>query len=139
MGANAEILLVRDDGALILQWRDDKPGITNPGHVTSFGGKIEPGETPLQAAWREINEETNLNLPIERLKFWRKYQKTMAKHGEDWTVYYHIVTNVSDTGLVVHEGQGYKIVKSLAEARQRKLSILMQEVVEDYFTSVSRV
>jgi len=54
MNANAEIILIRTDEALILQHRDDKPGITNPGFITSFGGGVEPGETPAQAALREI-------------------------------------------------------------------------------------
>ncbi len=76
MDANAEILLVRKDGSVILQVRDDKPGITNPGLVSTFGGRIESGEEPLEAAVREINEETNLGLKKNQLRFYRKCRKT---------------------------------------------------------------
>ena len=83
LGANAEILLVREDGSVILQVRDDKQGITNPGYISSFGGHIEPGEEPIEAAVREINEETNLNLTSDDLTFYRRCRKTKEVHGED--------------------------------------------------------
>src|SRR6266702_2931294 len=110
MDANAEILLVRKDGAVILQVRDDKPGITNPGLVSTFGGRIESGEEPLEAAVREINEETNLGLKKNQLRFYRKCRKTKAAHGEDWDVYYFVASGVSDKNLKVYEGVGYKVV-----------------------------
>ncbi len=133
MTGNAEILLIRDDGSLILQVRDDKPGITNPGLVTSFGGHIEPGEEPLDAAVREINEETNLNLKRSDLTFYKKCRKTKEVHGEDWDVYYFIAHGVSEAGLKVFEGQGYKIVRNLAELQAAKTSILLAETLTKYF------
>lgn len=51
MDANAEVILVRNDGAIILQVRDDKPGIANPGLIATFGGHIEKDEEPLGAAF----------------------------------------------------------------------------------------
>jgi 8-oxo-dGTP pyrophosphatase MutT (NUDIX family) len=135
MTGNAEIILIRADGALLLQRRDDKPGITNPGLITAFGGHIEPGETPLEAAHREINEETNLNLGADDLKFFGKYRKTKAVHGEDWEVYYHLVSNIDDANLRVFEGQGFVVVHDRAEARKLKTSVLMRQVLEDYYDS----
>jgi 8-oxo-dGTP diphosphatase len=131
---NAEILLIRADGALILQLRDDKPTITNPGFVSSFGGHIESGEEPLEAAVREINEETSLGLAKTDLEFFGKYRKTKEVHGEDWDVYYFIAKNISDKNLKVYEGQGYKIVKGLSELVNVKATILLQQVLNDYYT-----
>lgn len=51
------------DHKMLLQLRDNKPGIRYPGIYALFGGKIEGEETPLQALQREIMEE--LGLPIE--------------------------------------------------------------------------
>lgn len=136
MTGNAEIILVRKDGALILQQRDDKPGITNPGMITSFGGHIEPGETPLQAAVRELNEETNLNFTADRLSFFGKYRKTKKVHGEDWDVYYFVATDVDDRNLKVFEGQGFVVAHTQAEVYKLYTSTLLREVLADYYASL---
>jgi len=63
------------DRVLLLQWRDPSDG-----HLLwePPGGGIDPGETPLQAARRELVEETGLDagavldqwLPVERDVWW---------------------------------------------------------------------
>lgn len=133
MSGNAEILLMMNDGSLILQVRDNKPGITNPGLISSFGGHIEPGEQPIEAALREINEETNLNLKKEQLQFYRKCRKTREVHGEDWDVYYFIATPVSETSLQVYEGEGYTLIRNANELAEANTTILLKQVLQDYF------
>lgn len=55
----AGILLVDSVGRLLLQLRDrDAP--THPGEWSILGGHIESGETPEEAAHREIREESGL-------------------------------------------------------------------------------
>ena len=44
-------------GRFLLQHRDDKPGIANPGMWGSFGGEVEPYETPDDGFLRELREE----------------------------------------------------------------------------------
>jgi 8-oxo-dGTP diphosphatase len=53
----ATALIVDPQGRLLLQHRDDKPGIANPGRWGSFGGSIEPYETPHDGFVRELREE----------------------------------------------------------------------------------
>jgi 8-oxo-dGTP diphosphatase len=50
-------LLVDADGRLLLQLRDDKPDIVNPGVWGTFGGLLEPFETPEEGFLRELDEE----------------------------------------------------------------------------------
>lgn len=133
MNANAEILLVRPDGSVVLQVRDNKPGITNPGLISTFGGQIEEGEDPLQAAVREINEETNLGLTADQLEMYRICYKTKEIHGEDWKVYYYVANNISEKGLEVYEGTGFTIIHDKAELQQANVTILLRQVLTDYF------
>ena len=49
-------MLQRDDRWL-LQLRDDIDTIIYPGHWGLFGGHLDPGETPVQALMRELQEE----------------------------------------------------------------------------------
>ena len=52
------VVLLRSDGAALLQLRDDKPGIADPGIWVFPGGHVEPGENLESAAKREFLEET---------------------------------------------------------------------------------
>lgn len=52
-------LIVDAAGQFLLQHRDDKPDIWNPGLWGSFGGSVEPFETPEEGFLREIAEELN--------------------------------------------------------------------------------
>lgn len=58
----AGVILYRG-GRVLLQHRDDRPDIRWPGAWAIFGGHVEPGETPEEAARREIEEEVGLRLP----------------------------------------------------------------------------
>jgi|SanBayMetagenome_1026888.scaffolds.fasta_scaffold38014_2 8-oxo-dGTP diphosphatase len=42
---------------LLLQLRDNKPDIYYPNYWGLFGGAVDPGETPLEAIKRELEEE----------------------------------------------------------------------------------
>ena len=52
------VVLLRRDGAVLLQLRDDKPEIQDPGIWVFPGGHVEPHETLEEGARREFLEET---------------------------------------------------------------------------------
>jgi 8-oxo-dGTP pyrophosphatase MutT (NUDIX family) len=54
----AGVVLLREDGAALLQLRDDIASIQDPGIWVVPGGHIEPRETALAGACREFLEET---------------------------------------------------------------------------------
>jgi len=52
------IVVLQADGAVLLQHRDDIPTINDPGLWVIPGGHVEPGENTVEAAVREVEEET---------------------------------------------------------------------------------
>ena len=57
-GTVCGIIVLRADGAALLQHRDDIPTINDPGLWVIPGGHVEPGETVMDGAVREVEEET---------------------------------------------------------------------------------
>ena len=53
------IFLLRDDGALLLQLRDDKPNLRHAGMWVPPGGHIDDDESIEQGTRREFLEETD--------------------------------------------------------------------------------
>lgn len=91
------VVLLRDDGAALLQHRDDISTISDPGLWVFPGGHLEWNETPREGAAREMQEETcyrcdNLRplirLAIEEgelLFFWDNYdgrQHVTCREGQ---------------------------------------------------------
>ena len=96
------VYLLRDDGAALLQHRDDKPGISYPGLWTPPGGHCEDGESVEECARRELHEETgylcgalswlrtlrspDASDPAELTVFWSRYdgvQPVTCYEGQD--------------------------------------------------------
>lgn len=60
-------ILVGTCGRLLLQQRDDVPGILYPGMIGLFGGHREGAETPLECLMRELTEETGLTYRADQI------------------------------------------------------------------------
>jgi 8-oxo-dGTP diphosphatase len=97
----ATALIVDREGRFLLQHRDDKPGIYNPGLWGSFGGAIDPYETPDDGLLRELREE--LSWQPERLELYGAY----PYEGGKLLIYVFIAPiAVPIEKLVLGEGQG---------------------------------
>jgi len=103
--ASAAVIVV-DGGTYLLQQRDDIPGIFYPGHWGCFGGKIDPGETPLSALRRELAEEIELD-PAECRDFIRLDFDLSHLTGRTISrTYYEVPIDAATAArLVLHEGR----------------------------------
>jgi uncharacterized protein (TIGR02246 family) len=96
------LLIVTDDGGLLLHHRDDKPGIPNPDCWAGFGGAVEDGETVEDAVRREVLEETGLQVanPIF-------LTEAVDHEGDGRTVsLFYIVGGVRPGDIDLREGAG---------------------------------
>lgn len=62
------IVFILKEGKYLLQLRGSDPYKGAAGLIGGFGGKIELGETAIQAVKRELEEETTLRVSPKRLK-----------------------------------------------------------------------
>jgi 8-oxo-dGTP diphosphatase len=96
---------VNGEGEILLQQRDDRPDLNYPGYWTTFGGKVEDGETPDEAMRRELLEEIELELP---LKLWKVEEYPTQYQGQNCIVEGYIYVGRIDrpaSEIVLNEGQ----------------------------------
>ena len=102
------VILLRRDGAALLQHRDNKPGLRDAGMWVPPGGHAEPEESILECARRELREET------EYLASDLRSLITLDCVAENWPAYrLTIFWDWYDDAqpLVCHEGQALAFVE----------------------------
>ncbi len=104
----AGVVIWGRSGDLLLQQRDNIPGISSPGMISTFGGGGEEGETAIQCAVREIREETNLEIDPEHILPLLKREKRF-KGPTIIPIYTFGVMDVAEDGLHVTEGSLFRL------------------------------
>lgn len=94
-------LLIDREGRFLLQHRDDRPDIANPGRWGTFGGEIEPYETPHDGFLRELREE--LGWAPASFELYRAYPYA---DGAQLIYFFAALVDVPLDRLVLGEGQG---------------------------------
>lgn len=123
------VIMVSPSGQVLLQQRDDKPGLAFAGCWTLFGGQVEPGETPDEAMRRELMEELEIEVPLTH---WRMY----VEHWRGIIVEQHVYHAPIDRpveSMVLHEGQAMGYF-SPAQVRALPVAFFFPQVLEEFFT-----
>ena len=120
-------LLVDTNGKLIAQQREDKPGITNPGMVSLFGGTSHEGESPIETLRRELHEELELEVSSNNLLL----QTLKHENGTNVACSIYIVTGVDAEKLALHEGAGFA-VGTPEELLSRPVTAVTQQAIEAF-------
>jgi len=120
-------LLVDTNGKLIAQQRDDKPGITNPGMVSLFGGTSHEGESPIETLRRELQEELELEVNSNNLLL----QTIKHENGTNVACSIYIVTGVDAEKLKLHEGAGFA-TGTPEELLSRPVTGVTQQAIEAF-------
>ncbi|WP_370276577.1 NUDIX domain-containing protein [Roseovarius indicus] len=124
------VLLVAEDGELILQFRDDKPGITNPGRVSLFGGTAKRGETPRKAACRELHEETCISVEPGELLLLGVFPYATGTVSS--VAFAYVLPNVDPRSINIIEGAGSLKIPADSRDSIKKATPLCRAAMESY-------
>jgi len=129
----AGFLLKTTDNKLLLQQRDNKPGIANPGMIAIFGGTAEVNETPDDCAKREAFEEVGLSINKTELKPLGIYHTTIPDVGE---VESHIflIEGVKLDNLHLKEGESIFVLDPNQDLTTLNLTPVCRLVLTKYLS-----
>ncbi|TWG97008.1 ADP-ribose pyrophosphatase YjhB (NUDIX family) [Nocardioides sp. J9] len=101
----ASVILVDERGWVLLQERDEHP-VIDPERWGFVGGHVDDGEEPDDAAYRELTEETGLEVAPPGLPLWQEFTVFHEAYGTDDSVrVYAARTTATDADVVVGEGR----------------------------------
>jgi 8-oxo-dGTP pyrophosphatase MutT (NUDIX family) len=121
------VLLVDPSGAVLLQHRDDTAN-ASPNQWSLPGGHVEPGETPEEAARRELLEETGLTAG-DLEPFWHGPRPEEAGFTHAVTVHvFRGQTQARQEDVVLGEGRAMLFV-ARSELLDRDLAITTANVL----------
>ena len=125
-------LFVGDHLAVLL--RDDKPGLMWANHWDLPGGGHEPGETPLECALRETQEELSLVLDPGRVSWGRAYGTSSGDIS--WFFAARVPVGTADRIRLGDEGQTWDLMGVAAFLEHDRVVPQFKPRLQDYLAGV---
>lgn len=115
----AGCLIVVDGNTLILQKRDNIIGISNPGMVTTFGGRFKEGEGPKEALKRELREELEVDVPADDMFFLAYVERFDVENQYIVGCWFYVLELDFFEGAICNEGAIVRVPVEKAEKVER--------------------
>ncbi|MFC1756272.1 NUDIX domain-containing protein [Patescibacteria group bacterium] len=132
MDSESKIILIKDNKVL-LNHRDDKEGIANPGMWSLIGGMVEVNESPVETIIREVKEEINLDIENPVLL----PDVVHAEHGSKHRIHiFKANTDKEIDELALGEGQELRYF-SYEEALNLKITNVFRKLILDTLTMLN--
>ncbi len=127
------LLIVTEDGRLLLHHRDDNPGIAHPGCWAGFGGAVEEGESVEEALRREVLEETGLVIEEPRLLT----EAVDVEGGGRLVSLFYVRGSFKPEQIELHEGAGVG-VHSLGELDSLNVTPFVRRAINSHLVPLIR-
>lgn len=128
--AGAGVMLKRE-GKILLQLRDNKENIANPNCWGIFGGSVMEDETPEQTAIREIKEELGIILSKEKLSLILVREVNNAKI----TFFGHPLEHeISE--IILNEGQEMELFSKEEILELKNTAPGLKKDIEEYWSEL---
>ncbi|MDP9375080.1 MAG: NUDIX domain-containing protein [Chloroflexota bacterium] len=136
-------ILLNSQRHVLLQQRDEKPGLAFGGYWTLPGGKVERGEKPDDAIRRELMEELGLVVPLTQ---WKAYERPhqSGSSGASFvarllnvTIIQYIYTGQTDrdiASLTPSEGQDWRFFAA-ADVAALPVAYGFDALIREYFSA----
>lgn len=122
-------IISNKNNEVLLQHRDNNAP-TNPNKWGLWGGRIEGGETPLEAIVRELKEELDIDVDEESLTPFNTYKA--QRFGDDWEGYVFHLQDGGDFKYNLQEGDDLKFISSEV-AKILDIDSIARPIVLEYF------
>jgi 8-oxo-dGTP pyrophosphatase MutT (NUDIX family) len=107
------IFLMLPNGQIGVQLRDNIPGIASQGMLSTFGGGVDLGGSPQQAALREMEAETCLTTNYYKMEFLTTFthQKTQKERKilQNHHLFFSLVSDCDQ--IEIKEGVGLVVLR----------------------------
>jgi 8-oxo-dGTP diphosphatase len=130
----ANVLLRQGDTYLVIKRSADKD--VAPGMVHSVGGHVDHGESPYDAAIREVKEETGLDLSTASL---RVVVTEIKKDAPDWTIFHFLAEIPEHAQIPTSCDEGEFLLLSKEELISSEMLESYAHVLSTYFSNSSEV
>ncbi len=129
--------MIEQSGEYLLQLRDGAPAIGAANLIGCFGGKIEAGETPVEAMCRELGEETTVQLNPADMKKLGKVEVESDYQFKSVRITAHIFAAIlGNTEVEAKEGQLVRMTKEEAAVRLAEMTPGTRAAFEKFVVGV---
>ncbi|MEG4030866.1 MULTISPECIES: NUDIX domain-containing protein [unclassified Microcoleus] len=107
------IFVMLPNGQIGAQLRDNIPGIASQGMLSTFGGGVDIGEIPRQAAVREMEEETCLTSDDYTMEFIATFTHQKTQNDRKILQSNHLFLAIVSDGdkIAIKEGVGLVVLR----------------------------
>ena len=123
------IIIENLKGEVLIQLRENRPDLPFANQWTLPGGKVEPNETPIKAAIRELEEETGLDTP---LSFWKMYERFGKNNIQIEQHVFRGITGESLENIVLGEGAALRFIAE-KDIRSLQIAYGFDRLIEEFF------